>query len=828
MSNESLLYSREFQLRSLYSLSVRLYQTLAMAADMSVPEQENKVPGYISGSSPEYALYEVLKDLCANNAKYFESHDNETGLRLHGAFLALIDHVESVKPAVDFIRISASSFDFDENSPGNGYASFVSVVDACIRHGVKLCKQVCINRESFFFRASYYMREVEACSHLLASLVTCLAHLRQLMEWSEPGELFPAGDHSPQELLAKAESINQYCFYGRCLGFQFCESVQIVLKAVSIAMASYSDVYYGEGGFVSRATNSVWNGGKYFMDPELRARRIVNISQYADVQFCKSFWFLAESEVMQRLPMMVCPALVVNKVISIPPEPLEHTRPDGSTIQIPIPTVYLGPQPLMVRLLSAVRREGMVGEAGNKSDTRPPSPALIFHCHGGGFVAQSSSSHEPYLRDWARRLGVPILSVDYSLAPEAPFPRALDEMVYAYCWALNNCHLLGSTAQRVVFVGDSAGANLNMALALKCIELGLRPPTGLFMAYAPVLVSFVPSPSRLLCLMDPLLPFGFMMRCLKAYACPKEEKGKLSECGTSMDETADLAEADCPLSQTESVEAEPAVEAVEENFGVPPNGVSRTTPGSVSDTESFEEVSESDLAALAALSVGGMSARQHMQPEADQVTPMRYVLDMDTDSEGHQIPVLRACPGEVTEENVIFQVGQRVDGYGIQERVSQMADSLASTVSSSFSSLLASKASSPSVCDTCDTPRSAWSQLDALMQRSPTEEFQFSVPRDPYLSPYWAADEVLQQLPPVSVVTAQFDPCLDDCVMLAKKLRNLENNVTLDVLGGLPHGFLNISLLSKEAHEGSKLCVKRIMALLKMESSPDSSPEMTP
>lgn len=178
-----------------------------------------------------------------------------------------------------------------------------------------------------------------------------------------------------------------------------------------------------------------------------------------------------------------------------------------------------------------------------------------------------------------------------------------------------------------------------------------------------------------------------------AYASPKEDKEKLSECGTSVDETADLAEADCPLSQTESVEAEPAVEAVEENFGAQVNGVARTTPGSVSDTESFEEVSESDLAALAALSVGGMSARQHMQPEADQVTPMvshmififiiilanpllklqkfllqRYVLDMDTDSEGNQIPVLRACPGEVAEENVIFQVGQRVDGYGIQER----------------------------------------------------------------------------------------------------------------------------------------------------------------
>lgn len=132
-----------------------------MATEPSTPEQDQvhgQVPGYVDGSAPEYALYEVLKDLCHNNAQFFKTHDNETGLRLHGAFLALIDHVEAVKPAVDFIRRAAASFDFDESTPGNGYASFVSVVDACIRHGVKLCKQVCINRDSFFFRASYYMR----------------------------------------------------------------------------------------------------------------------------------------------------------------------------------------------------------------------------------------------------------------------------------------------------------------------------------------------------------------------------------------------------------------------------------------------------------------------------------------------------------------------------------------------------------------------------------------------------------------------------------------------------------------------------------------------
>lgn len=70
---------------------------------------------------------------------------------------------------------------------------------------------------------------------------------------------------------------------------------------------------------------------------------------------------------------------------------------------------------------------------------------LLFHCHGGGFTSQSSQSHECYLRHWAKQLEVPILSVDYSLAPQAPYPRALEEVTFAYCWALKNHNLLGST-----------------------------------------------------------------------------------------------------------------------------------------------------------------------------------------------------------------------------------------------------------------------------------------------------------------------------------------------------------------------------------------------
>lgn len=70
---------------------------------------------------------------------------------------------------------------------------------------------------------------------------------------------------------------------------------------------------------------------------------------------------------------------------------------------------------------------------------------LIFHCHGGGGISQTSKSHESYLRKWSQLLKVPVVSVDYSLCPEAPFPRAIEEIVYAYGWVLNNLSFLGTT-----------------------------------------------------------------------------------------------------------------------------------------------------------------------------------------------------------------------------------------------------------------------------------------------------------------------------------------------------------------------------------------------
>ena len=148
-----------------------------------------------------------------------------------------------------------------------------------------------------------------------------------------------------------------------------------------------------------------------------------------------------------------------------------------------------------------------------------------------------------YLRSWAKSLNVPILSINYALAPELPFPRAMEECLFAYVWALKNLDRLGTTGKYIALVGDSAGmccniiyeslmglfrnpnqhfffiigGNLCVTLCLKASSYGIRLPDGILTSYAPFNVQFRPSPSRLLSLLDPLLPIGILTQCLAAY-----------------------------------------------------------------------------------------------------------------------------------------------------------------------------------------------------------------------------------------------------------------------------------------------------------------------
>ena len=68
--------------------------------------------------------------------------------------------------------------------------------------------------------------------------------------------------------------------------------------------------------------------------------------------------------------------------------------------------------------------------------------------------------------------------------------------------------------------------------------------------------------------------------------------------------------------------------------------------------------------------------------------------------------------------------------------------------------------------------------------------------RDPLFTPLMASDEELSKMPPVFIQTTTADPLLDDSVSLCRRMRKVGAKCHLEMLGGLPHGFLNLAIVS--------------------------------
>ncbi|MGM9474635.1 alpha/beta hydrolase [Pseudarthrobacter sp. YS3] len=93
-----------------------------------------------------------------------------------------------------------------------------------------------------------------------------------------------------------------------------------------------------------------------------------------------------------------------------------------------------------------------------------PTPAVLFF-HGGGWVMGSLSTHDGLCRRLASRTNLPVIAVDYRLAPENPYPAAIDDSRVAMHWLLDAGNEHGLAVTQVVLVGDSAGGQLAAVLA---------------------------------------------------------------------------------------------------------------------------------------------------------------------------------------------------------------------------------------------------------------------------------------------------------------------------------------------------------------------------
>jgi monoterpene epsilon-lactone hydrolase len=104
-----------------------------------------------------------------------------------------------------------------------------------------------------------------------------------------------------------------------------------------------------------------------------------------------------------------------------------------------------------------------------------PSRGAVLFTHGGAFVSCDLSAYQfyaEYVADW---VGVPVLTVDYRLAPEHPYPAALDDCMAAYRGLLD----LGHPPERLICLGDSCGGGLALATLIRVREAGLPLPAGL-------------------------------------------------------------------------------------------------------------------------------------------------------------------------------------------------------------------------------------------------------------------------------------------------------------------------------------------------------------
>jgi acetyl esterase/lipase len=99
---------------------------------------------------------------------------------------------------------------------------------------------------------------------------------------------------------------------------------------------------------------------------------------------------------------------------------------------------------------------------------------VIFYTIGGGYISGTCSDHRTIIAKVAQATGVAVLMFDHRLAPEHPYPAALEDALTAYRWLLEQ----GTNPENIVIMGESAGGGLCLATLLAVRDQGLPLPAG--------------------------------------------------------------------------------------------------------------------------------------------------------------------------------------------------------------------------------------------------------------------------------------------------------------------------------------------------------------
>jgi acetyl esterase len=116
-------------------------------------------------------------------------------------------------------------------------------------------------------------------------------------------------------------------------------------------------------------------------------------------------------------------------------------------------------------------------------------PIIVF-AHGGGFVFCGLDSHDELCRAMTNGVGAIVVSVDYRLAPESPWPAAADDVYAVADWVAEHAEGLGADPTRLIVAGDSAGGNLATVTALLARDRGRPAIAGQLLIYPAIATDF--------------------------------------------------------------------------------------------------------------------------------------------------------------------------------------------------------------------------------------------------------------------------------------------------------------------------------------------------
>lgn len=109
-------------------------------------------------SDEKYSIVDELIRGCVSNAAFYDTDKTLIGSKMHAIFNKAAEFLKKLLPVTKSIEDFAGIYDFDEETPGNGYRSFVHIFNSAVIHTEKICKYVTVNRGNLLFRKSAYLK----------------------------------------------------------------------------------------------------------------------------------------------------------------------------------------------------------------------------------------------------------------------------------------------------------------------------------------------------------------------------------------------------------------------------------------------------------------------------------------------------------------------------------------------------------------------------------------------------------------------------------------------------------------------------------------------